>query len=100
MIVASEKQQIHKTLTGRYREYLHIFTANPVGVSAGLFPGRSGTVGSGQQFSFRFINQRIKRSVHCRLPVDFLFTIRLPFPVGTVGISFEKQTGIQYPIES
>ena len=96
MFVASEKQQI---LTGRYREYLHIFAANLVEVSAGLFPGRSGTVGSGQQISFSFIKQCLKQSAYCRLPVDFSFKNRLPFPVGTAGISFEEQTGIQYPIE-
>lgn len=84
MFFASEKQQVHDTINDRYGKYLQNFhVSSPERVSADLRAGCADAVKSGQQFSFRFINQRIKRSAHCCLPVDFSFKLRLPFPVGT-----------------
>ncbi|MBQ6520141.1 MAG: hypothetical protein IJI14_15615 [Anaerolineaceae bacterium] len=101
MSVASENQQVHKTINGLYREYPQISSVSlRGGVLTDLFSVLSDTGRTEQQISFNFINKSIKnQSVHCRLPVDFSFKLRLPFPVGTAGISFEKQTGIQYPKE-
>ena len=86
MLVASEKQQFHNAFNDRYGKYLQNFHVSlPERVSADLRAGCADAVRSGQQFSFRFIKQRIKRSAHCCLPVDFSFKLRLPFPVGTAG---------------
>ena len=86
MFVASEKQQFHNAFNDRYGKYLQNFhISSSEKVSADLRPGCSDAVKSGQQFSFRSVNRRIKRSAYCRLPVDFSFKNRLPFPVGTAG---------------
>ena len=86
MFFASEKQRIHNAINDRHGKYLQNFHVSlPKRVSADLRTGCADAVRSGQQFSFRSVKQRIKRSAHCRLPVDFLFKIRLPFPVGTAG---------------
>ena len=86
MFFASEKQQVHDTINDRYGKYLQNFHVSlPERVSADLRAGCADAVKSGQQISFSSINQRIKQSAHCRLPVDFLFTNRLPLPVGTAG---------------
>lgn len=86
MFVASEKQQVHDTINDRYVKYLQNFhVSSPERVSADLRAGCADAVRSGQQFSFRSVKQRIKRSAHSRLPVGFSFKLRLPFPVGTAG---------------
>ena len=86
MFVASEKQQFHNAFNDRYGKYLQNFhVSSSERLLADVHPGCSDAVKSGQQFTFRLIDPSINQSAYCRLPVDFLFTNRLPLPVGTAG---------------